>query len=809
LRNLFAQFIFLIAVAAVACDAWGVPAAPFVHKLRQPTGETFSARQWGDEFQSGWETESGYTIHSDQEQSFWTYAGLDHKGELTGSRHRVARDEPPAASKRLRPTKRHGLSRRAIPFAGSPAPLLSPAGKTTAAGPLLDNTPVITRNIPVILVNFSDTSVTYSAADFATLLFASGNWSFKDFYEEVSGGAFTVTPGPAGVQGWFTASATHDYYGQKSGWGPPDKWPGDLVYEAVSQADAAVDFSAYDFDGDCVVDVVAIIHQGPAQEASSVTTDIWSQSWSLSSTYGYGMSHYPPYVTNDVCPGDPGRFMTVDDYIMMPETLPASLDPGIATIGVFAHEFGHALGLIDLYDSDRTSEGIGNWSSMASGSWGKVLRAGDRPTHLDPWSKRALGWLEPVRILADDTGRSLPSVVGSGQVWQFRDGSPAAGGEYFLAENRQLTGFDAALPGAGLLLWHIDEARSGNTYEWYEGCTSCTSHYKVALVQADNLFDLERETDRGDGGDPFPGVSANRSISHLTSPYSRLYSGLPAGFALSSISDSGTDMTADILLADGVPPVTTINSGPPGFANSAGATFSFSADETATFDCRTDGGSYFPCSSPHTVTGLVDGGHSFTVRGTDATGAVEVTPPAYNWTVDTIAPDTNLQTNLATITAAQNGSFTFAAGESVTVFSCSLDNAPWTECTTPHEVAGLADGAHSFAVRASDQAGNTDPTPETFSWTVARNIMFSISGQQDSFYVTLGAALAAVVPGPTALLKARDIDLSEELVIDNCGVVTLQGGYSPGFSVSTGQTGIAGSITVVCGTIILDGISVK
>jgi immune inhibitor A len=242
LRNLVVQSIFLIAVAAGAGDAWGVPAAPFVHRLRQPTGETFSARQWGDEFQSGWETESGYTILLDQERSFWAYAELDRKGGLIGSRHKVARDNPLTAAKGLRPTKRHGLSRRTVPFAGSPAPSVTTTGKTDGTGPLFGNTPLVTRNIPVILVNFSDTSPTYSAADFATLLFSSGNWSFKDFYEEVSRGAFTVTPGPSGVQGWFTASGTHDYYGQRSGWGPPDKWPGDLVYEAVSQADPAVDF---------------------------------------------------------------------------------------------------------------------------------------------------------------------------------------------------------------------------------------------------------------------------------------------------------------------------------------------------------------------------------------------------------------------------------------------------------------------------------------------------------------------------------------------------------------------------------------
>src|SRR5262249_14167443 len=156
----------------------------------------------------------------------------------------------------------------------SPAPSSDLSGAAPGSLPSFDNPPQISRNIPVILINFSDTSVTYSNADIATLLFSSGNWSFKDYYEEVSGGTFTVTPGPSGVQGWFTAASGRDYYGQPSGWGPPDKWPGDLAYEAIVQADAAIDFSAYDADGDCVVDVAAIVHQGSGQEASASTADI-------------------------------------------------------------------------------------------------------------------------------------------------------------------------------------------------------------------------------------------------------------------------------------------------------------------------------------------------------------------------------------------------------------------------------------------------------------------------------------------------------------------------------------------------------
>src|SRR6185369_9365180 len=104
-------------------------------------------------------------------------------------------------------------------------------------------------------------------------------------------------------------------------------------------------------------------------------------------------------------------------------------------------------------------------------------------------------------------------------------GDPWSGGEYFIAENRQQIGFDSALPGGGLLLWHIDESRANNNSEWYPGCTNCSSRYKVSLLQADSRFDLEHHTNRGDNGDPFPGTTENRTVNRLTTPAALLYSG--------------------------------------------------------------------------------------------------------------------------------------------------------------------------------------------------------------------------------------------------------------------------------------------
>ena len=111
------------------------------------------------------------------------------------------------------------------------------------------------------------------------------------------------------------------------------------------------------------------------------------------------------------------------------------------------------------------------------------------------------------------------------------------GQEYFLLENRRLTGFDSALPAAGLLLWHVDEHQQDNTDE---------NHYMVGLVQADGARDLEDATNRGDDGDCFPGSSEVRTVDAATNPSTLDHGGTDSLVRLRDISDSATPMTVDI-----------------------------------------------------------------------------------------------------------------------------------------------------------------------------------------------------------------------------------------------------------------------
>jgi len=564
-KNMCLFFFIMVAFAWFVLPykvGYAIPAAPFIHTLTQQDGTDFKARQWGDESCHGWETEDGYTVVFDENVNCWTYAIHGTTGKLISSSRIVGKDDlPNDCFPHMRPTGQASLN--IIKYMTTREMLVKEfqeEGYFAEGEAVQKVVPATgTANIPVILINFSGTTTTYSKTDFNTLLFDTGNNSMKDYYKEVSYGKFSVSAGPSGVVGWYTASKTHDYYGQNNTEGN-DTWAADLVYEAVKAADAAVDFSAYDMDGDGYVDAVNIVHQGKDAASSGNSTDIWSHRWSLSSAKYYGQSHYDEYTTNDK--NSKGNYVKINDYTIEAEQ---SYDGTQETVGVFAHEYGHALGLPDLYDTDFSSNGIGDWSLMAGGSYNYMVRSGDRPAHPDAWCKYYLGWITPTEVTGTLTNEPIAQAATTADVYKLLGGDSLSG-EYFLVENRQQTGFDAGLPGAGLLIWHIDGntisnnsyMNEVNNYECYQPSDCSGNHYGVALMQADGQWDLEKNTNRGDSGDSYPGSTDNTSFTDSSSPDSKLYSGNKNNISITDISASGSIMTATLhVLEDVTPPTPT------------------------------------------------------------------------------------------------------------------------------------------------------------------------------------------------------------------------------------------------------------
>ena len=180
------------------------------------------------------------------------------------------------------------------------------------------------------------------------------------------------------------------------------------------------------------------------------------------------------------------------------------------------------------------------------------------------------------------------------------------------------------------------------------------------------------------------------------------------------------DFTVDTLAPD----APTIDTGPDDPTNATTAAFTFTpAEAGGTLECKLDGGSYEECDErdSHSYTGLGEGSHTFSVRQIDAAGN-ESDPDTFTWFVDLTAPETTIDSepndpsNDATPTFEFSGTDNHSGPGNLS-FECKVDDDPWYSCSSPEELSGLADGDHTFRVRATDEAGNTDATPDEFSWT--------------------------------------------------------------------------------------------
>ncbi len=275
-----------------------------------------------------------------------------------------------------------------------------------------------------------------------------------------------------------------------------------MARDAAILADADVDFSKYDNDGDGFVDAYVIVHAGRGAEETLDPNDIWSHKWVLS-----------------------GGDLAVDGskvfaYLTVPED---------AKLGVCAHELGHLLfGFPDLYDTDGDSAGIGNWCLMAGGSWNG---GGHTPAHPSAWCKMQANWAS-IETVSTNSNRTIKSVQLSRKILRlWKNGG--GGQEYFLAEYRSKKGYDLHLPGEGLLVWHIDDSISGNSNQL---------HPQVALLQADGLKQLEAGSNRGDAGDAFPGTTNNITLNATSNPNTLSYGGI----------STEVEMTMMTPVADGI-----------------------------------------------------------------------------------------------------------------------------------------------------------------------------------------------------------------------------------------------------------------
>src|SRR5262249_13191332 len=141
-----------------------------------------------------------------------------------------------------------------------------------------------------------------------------------------------------------------------------------MFRDAISACDDSVDFSRFDLDGDGFVDMLWLVHAGPGAEVTGRRGDFWSITSRATGGWNLGTAA----VSNDFIPGTEVH-IRLDRFTMLPEL--SGFHAGqLNEIGVFCHEFGHALGLPDLYDTSvlggAANTGPGNWALMSSGAYG-------------------------------------------------------------------------------------------------------------------------------------------------------------------------------------------------------------------------------------------------------------------------------------------------------------------------------------------------------------------------------------------------------------------------------------------------------
>ena len=168
-----------------------------------------------------------------------------------------------------------------------------------------------------------------------------------------------------------------------------------------------------------------------------------------------------------------------------------------------------------------------------------------------------------------------------------------------------------------------------------------------------------------------------------------------------------------------LPPDTRITDGPGNPTSSTSATFRFTSPDTAaTFQCKLDRHGWTSCAAGKMYAGLSDGSHTFKVRAKDSAGTKDPSPAQRTWKVDTDAPNTTITAGPKASTKSKSATFSFSASESGATFECRLDGGTWHACSSPRTYSGLHKGKHVFRVRAVDEAGNRDATPDGWSWTV-------------------------------------------------------------------------------------------
>jgi M6 family metalloprotease-like protein len=276
----------------------------------------------------------------------------------------------------------------------------------------------------------------------------------------------------------------------------------ELIREALAHwKSKGFDFSPLTADSAGMVFAMNVYYAGPV--VNNWSEGLWPHAWMLGTAV----------------PLAPGKSAFDYQFTAMGDEL---------LLGTFCHENGHMLcDYPDLYDYGNESAGVGTFCLMCAGNHADQRN----PVHISAYLKRLSGWAGKVTNL--EHGATVTLQAGQNEFAIFTKDND----EYFLIENRSKTGRDAALPDAGLAIWHVDEQGNNNNEQM-----SATSHYELSLEQSDGQFGLEHSRfEMGDINDLYAGAGAR--FADETMPGSKWWDGTASHLSIESISPAGATMT--------------------------------------------------------------------------------------------------------------------------------------------------------------------------------------------------------------------------------------------------------------------------
>lgn len=441
--------------AAFLCMAgarWvsAAPACDFVSEVTMEDGTTRRVRPRGDEFFNWAEAEDGFAV-ARGESGRWQYA---------------TREKGRWAPSGMTPRQR-GLEGRAVdppdrtsPFAASSAAGSSPAGLLSAAPAAALGAPPAPAKALVILAAFTNQGLSYSDGTWTNTFFGASGKTIRTFYRQASKERFWFDPAEesqgATNDGLVRVTLAINHPNTAS----INDTVRSAVKEALIAADPYVDFAAFDANGDKALSTselhLVVVFAGYEYSYSqSYMPYIWAHRWVLST------SVQPPTLDGISVASSSGGYVLVGERHAT----------HAATIGVICHELGHDLGLPDLYDTDGSSDGVGAHCLMGSGNWGAVSGdfQGQTPVLPSAYCRQLIGLSDARTVSGEGVTNALLQISDSTNLADMVRLNTPNSQQYFLIENRRLSGFDAGLyvffglsSGGGLAVWHVDTSVSGN-----------------------------------------------------------------------------------------------------------------------------------------------------------------------------------------------------------------------------------------------------------------------------------------------------------------------------------------------------------